>query len=135
MRKLSYVWMGLMLIFTSCLPNNSGDEIAKSFRDDKSFHLVLVKKEEKSDEREAYFYGIDLETKTNTEFYDGSGWMAENFDKFKIGDTLIKDKGKYSITIKRAGKTILIPYIFDGYSKWNDHELIHKVYYDTLSKK
>jgi hypothetical protein len=134
MRILKYTGLAFILILASCLPDYSCDEAAKSFKDDYQFHLVLKEKENHMS-NDSYFYGVDLETKENTRFYDGSGWIALNFDKFKIGDTLIKDIGKYTITIKRTGKTILIPYVCDGYSKWNDHEPIHRVYYDTVSKK
>lgn len=101
--------MGIVFSLTSCLPEFSCDEWADSFKEDKMFHLVLDKKETNTG-RDVYFYGIDLSTKNYIEFYDGSGWIAGNFDKFNIGDTLIKNKGKYTIIIKRKGKVILIPF-------------------------
>jgi hypothetical protein len=90
----------------------SCDEWANSFKDKKGFNLVLTKKKNNYS-RDAYFYGIDLSTKEPIEFYDGSGWIAQNFDKFNVGDTLIKNIGKYTITIKRKGKIIQVPFICD----------------------
>jgi hypothetical protein len=88
----------------------SCDEWANDFRDNANFHLILTKKETNNYSRGAYFYGIDLKNKQPTMYYDRSAWMAHNLDKFKIGDTLLKDVGRYGITIKRKGKIILIPF-------------------------
>lgn len=96
-------------IYYASTDNFTCDGWANDFRDSKEFHLILIKKEN-NQSRDAYFYGIDLKNKENTKFHDGGGWIARNFEKFNIGDTLLKDVGKYSIIIKREGKTILIPF-------------------------
>ena len=130
MRKnLTYGVLAGVFYLTSCLPNNTCDEIAKSFRDDEQFHLVLTEKNHKG--REAHLYGIDLKYKQETEFFDDSGWIEETFDKFQIGDTLLKDLGKYTIIIKRGHKTIKIPYECE---KFQGDSTFKKVYQDDSLK-
>lgn len=105
--------LGAVIFFSSCLPEFSCDEWANDFRDNAKFNLVLTGKENNYS-RDAYFYGVDLYNKESTKFYDGGGWIAYNFAKFKIGDTLIKNSGKYTIIIKRKGTTILVPFKCSG---------------------
>lgn len=93
--------------------NFSCDEWANSIRDEEEFNLVLTKKTN-NNSRNAYLDGVDLTNKETTEFHDGSGWIAHNFDKFKIGDTLTKKIGEYTIVIKREGKIIPIPFRCDN---------------------
>lgn len=102
----------VLLIYHSSSNTFTCDKWANDFRDDAQFNLVLTKKEN-SHSRDAYFYGIDVASKKNTEYYDGGGWIAQNFSKFEIGDTLTKERGKYTIIIKRAGKILLIPFECD----------------------
>jgi hypothetical protein len=107
----------IIIIFLYLASSNSNkfscDVWANDFRDNAKFHLVLAEKEN-HESRDAYFYGTELHTKDRVRFYDGGGWIAGNFDKFRIGDTLIKDAGKYTIIIKRKGKTVLIPFECNG---------------------
>jgi hypothetical protein len=106
-------WLAIFLFLSACKSEFTCDEWANSFRDDKKFNLVLTKKENNYS-RDSYFYGIDLNSNETTEFYDGSGWIAHSFDKFKIGDTLIKRPGRYTIIIKRKGKTVSVPFECSG---------------------
>ncbi len=132
---LKHCLFSITFFLASCEHDASCDKIAKDFKDNAQFHLVLTEKENHHS-RDAFFYGIDLKTKKeNTKFYDGSGWIAQNFDKFKVGDTLIKDAGKYTIIIKRGKKAILIPYVCQKYISDYDRREIRKVYYDTVLKK
>ena len=88
----------------------SCDKWAAEIKNSKEFALVL-KKKENHESRDVYFYGVDLNDGTPTEYVDGSGWLSENFNKFLTGDTIIKKRGKYAILIKRKGTKILIPFI------------------------
>jgi len=108
------ILFGVLLVIVFVIYDASSNKFtcdgwANDFKEHQSFNLVLSKKENNYS-RDAYLYGIDLKNKQPTEFYDGGGWIARNFDIFKIGDSLIKDKGKYTIIIKRKGKTILVPF-------------------------
>jgi hypothetical protein len=103
----------IVVVMPSCVPTFTCDNWANGFRDGDEFHLILAKKEN-GNSRDSYFYGTDLKYKGPTRYIDGGGWIERNFDKFKIGDTLIKDIGKYTIVIKRKGKTILLPFECNG---------------------
>ncbi|MGZ3872272.1 MAG: hypothetical protein ACXVJD_05110 [Mucilaginibacter sp.] len=102
----------LYIIYDATSNKFTCDKWANDFRDNNGFNLVLTKKTN-NNSRNAYLDGVDLTNKETTEFHDGSGWIAHNFDKFNIGDTLTKKIGKYTIVIKRKGKTILIPFECD----------------------
>ena len=97
-------WLCFVFFSIGCFKPFSCDEWASNFRDDETFKLVLEKKYN-SESRDVYFYGKDIESKKEIEYREGGGWLAHNFDKFQVGDTLIKDKGKYTIFIKRNGRT------------------------------
>jgi hypothetical protein len=125
--------IGVIAFLLSC-SYTSCDELAANFKNEEQFHMVLIKKEN-NNSRNTYLYGIDLNTKEKVTYLDGSGWLEDNFEKFKIGDTLIKDLGKYSIVIKRNGKTILIPCVCDRYGKFIGDTNVHRIYYDTVLKK
>jgi hypothetical protein len=86
---------------------------ANDFRNDVKVNLILKKKINNSDSRNVYLYGYNMETKHSTVFFDGGGWMSRNLDKFHIGDTIIKQKGKYTIYIKRKDQVISIPFKCD----------------------
>ncbi|MDB5122242.1 MAG: hypothetical protein JWP94_371 [Mucilaginibacter sp.] len=89
------------------------DDGANYFKDHVKFNLILTKKENPNKGREVDLYGIDLYNNEPTDFHDENGWIKENIDKFIKSDTLIKEKGKYSIIIKRTNKVITIPYECD----------------------
>jgi hypothetical protein len=91
----------------------SCDVWAENVKNNKEFHLILTGKYNHNQSRDSYLYGIDLKTNQKTEYYDGSGWITRNLEKFYIGDTLVKAKGKYSIIIKRKSKTITVPFECD----------------------
>jgi len=115
--KKYLILFGILLIIVYFIYDSSTNKFtcdgwAKDFRDNKKFNLVLTHKVNNYS-RNAYLYGKDLTNEESTEFYDGGGWIAQNFNKFKIGDTLIKKLGKYTIMIKRKGETILIPFECD----------------------
>jgi hypothetical protein len=93
--------------FISREPKFSCDDYAKGFRDDYECHLILSHKSQSSI---TYFFGTDLYTHQSTDVKDGSKWISKNFDKFHKGDTIIKNKGEYTITIKRKGAVIDIPF-------------------------
>jgi hypothetical protein len=103
----------VVAVIPGCVPAFTCDNWANGFRDTDEFHLVLTKKEI-DDGRNVYFYGIGLKYGQPIKYHDDDSWIAHNFDKFTIGDTLIKDIGKYTIIIKRKGKTILLPFECNG---------------------
>ena len=103
--------LGALALIVYCLYSGSHDKFdcddwANVYKA-KQFNMVLSKKEEHYG-REVYFYGTDLVSGKLAEFEEGGGWLSLNFDKFIIGDTLIKQKGYYTTVIKRNGKTIFI---------------------------
>ncbi|RFZ92538.1 hypothetical protein D0C36_14020 [Mucilaginibacter conchicola] len=98
----------IALYFISREPKFSCDDYAKGFRDDYECHLILSHKSD--DHIFAYFFGTDLYTHQSTDVKDGSKWISKNFDKFRKGDTIIKNKGEYTITIKRKGEVVSIPF-------------------------
>jgi len=108
----------IAMFFISKEPKFSCDNYAKDFKNTYECHIVLSHKNESNGI--SYLFGTDLSTHDETHVEDGSKWIYENFEKFHKGDTIIKNKGEYSITIKRKGKTILIPFKCD------------RVYPDTL---
>jgi hypothetical protein len=103
----------ILLFFYKVTSPYTCDDGANYFRDHVKFNLILTKKEYDGG-REVDLYGIDLYDNERTDFHDDDGWIAENIDKFIKSDTLIKEKGKYSIIIKRKNKTITIPYECNG---------------------
>jgi len=117
------LFLALIIWWESKQPKFSCDAWAKSVKDDMEFGMILTKKENSNHSRNSDFYGIDINNKLTTEFHDGGGWISRNFDKFDIGDTIIKNKGEYTITIKRKGKTIPIYFECD------------RVYRDTIHLK
>jgi hypothetical protein len=94
-------------LFLSC-KSYTCDDFANDFKNDQSFHLKLLSK--KHEGRNVFFEGTDLVSKQKIEHRDGGGFIITVYDKFNIGDTLIKQKGKYQIIIIRKGKKIIIPY-------------------------
>lgn len=45
---------------------------------------------------------------------EGTGWTSAILDTFKVGDTLIKKRGEYKITIKRKNAILSIPMVCEG---------------------
>ncbi len=92
-------------------PKFSCDSYAGNFKNNYECHLVLTKIETGSGS--ITFYGTDLKTKLPISVTDYSKHINDNIENFKIGDTVIKNKGQYTITIKRGDKKILVPFICD----------------------
>ncbi len=115
------IYLGFIFLSTACIPKFSCDKLAEDFKNNKTFNLVLHKKYNNYNSRDAYLYGSDIQTGYDTEFYDGTGYIAHNLDKFIVCDTLIKKAGQYSIIIKRGSKTILLPF-----------SCVDKVYKDSI---
>lgn len=61
-----------------------------------------------------YLYGYDLKTGEFTQQIEGSGWISEIYTNFKLGDTLIKKRGEYVTTLKRAKGTLVFPVKCEG---------------------
>jgi hypothetical protein len=100
---------GLIIYFIICLaksPNLDCDERANDFKNDFSCNIILTQKE--NDAGMATLTGIDILTKKTNDYVDGSKWLIDNFEKFKIGDTVIKPKGQFTITVKSKNKTTKI---------------------------
>jgi hypothetical protein len=99
-----------VILLTSC-PSKpfDCDKWANGFRDDSEANIVLSKIERNGPLM--YLYGKDVKTRQQTEFYEGTGWVSRIYHQFKIGDTIIKRKGKYTLVIKRRNKTIQIPMV------------------------
>ena len=107
------MFFGLLIVITiiyiaSKEPKFSCDEWAKGFRDNFHCNIILTKKDYGGGI--ATFSGIDMKSKKNVECEDGSKWLIDNFEKFNIGDTVVKNQGQYTVTIKRKGKIIIIPF-------------------------
>jgi hypothetical protein len=109
----------IAMFFISKEPKFSCDNYAKAFNKTYECHMILSHKNESNGI--SYLFGADLRTHKQTHVEDGSKWIYKNFEKFHKGDTIIKNRGEYTITIKRNGATILIPFKCD------------RVYPDTLN--
>ncbi len=105
--------VALCMLLHSCLPEFSCDEWANDFRDSKEFNMILTKKKNHMS-RDVSLYGVDPKTKKDVDFVDGSGWIQLNLDSFKIGDTITKKIGKYTIVIKRRGSIKLLRFECGG---------------------
>ncbi|MET4010603.1 hypothetical protein ABIB62_000414 [Mucilaginibacter sp. UYP25] len=97
----------LMLFFESCVDSPNCDQIAAMLKDRVEYNFVLTDLDING--HDAYMEGIDLKDNLNKSFLEGSGWIARNSSKFIIGDTIYKQKGQYSITIRRKKKTLVLP--------------------------
>lgn len=119
MKKIKLLFFPIVFLFlTSCLEPYSCDTVAASFRDNYECNLLVQKIQDGSPY--TYFYGIDLTSHKQTQVADGSKHIRDYLEMFAVGDSVIKKKGNYTITIKRKGKVILIPY------KCNDKEYLDK---------
>ena len=96
------------LIYSDSTAQFTCDKWANNFKNKEQFHLILTSKN--TNNKIGYLKGLDIVSKQYTEYEDGGGWIAQNIDTFKIGDTLIKKLGKYSVIIKRKDKTISLPF-------------------------
>ncbi len=101
----------IMAYFAVREPKFSCDNFADDFKENFSGNLILMSK--KFGGGIATLSGIDLSTKNKVNNEDYTKWLIDNFDKFKIGDTIIKKKGKYTIIIKRKGQMVEIPFECD----------------------
>jgi hypothetical protein len=106
------VFLGIFMLYYDSKHQFTCDKWANNFKDKEEFHLVLTGKNNTG--RDAYLDGKDLRNKKQIEYHEDSGWIEDCIDTFRVGDTLIKDIGKYCIIIKRKGKTISIPFSCDG---------------------
>ena len=104
---LSFLLVGILIFYIASKQKKfSCDDWANDFKNNFQCRLVLTKKEYGGGI--ATLTGVDLKSNKVIAVEDGSKWIIDNFEKFNIGDTVIKDKGKYTILIKRNRQKIII---------------------------
>jgi len=113
-KKVGWVVVGFCLLgimfYTGPGPF-SCDRIAKQFKT--TFECNLVLDHIESNTGTAELYGTDMLTKKDTMIEEHTKWIITNMSEFARGDTIRKERGKYTIYIKRKGKSITIPYHCD----------------------
>jgi ribosomal protein L36 len=103
---LAVLW-GVLGLYVMVKNQFTCDGWANNFRDSFNCNIVLTQKSFGSGI--ATLKGIDLVTKKEVTTEEGTKWLIDNFDTLKIGDTIIKKRGKYTILIKRKGRVFVIP--------------------------
>jgi len=82
---------------------------ANYFRDHFQCNMII----EEVNANSATLTGIDVLSKKEVTVLDRTKWTMTKYDesKFQIGDTLIKEKGKYDIIIKSKKGTKILPMV------------------------
>ncbi len=114
------------LIINSCFLLGCGpskfdcEQWTNDFKNEYAFDIAVNKIEKHG--VAIYFYGKDRNNQ-DTYIQESTGWTSAILDTFKVGDTIRKNYGEYSITIKRKSGTIIIPMKCEGH-----------IYRDSVSK-
>lgn len=106
------VMIVILIYLASTEKKFSCDDWANGFKQNFQCNIVLTDKDNGT--AITTLTGIDLETKRIINCDDESKWLRDNFDSFKVGDTIIKNKGQYTILVKRKNLKIVIPFTCDN---------------------
>lgn len=87
----------------SCVAPASRDVEIAYWKNTQEMNLILTSKSN-DNSHEIDLTGIDITTGKEVTFHDGSGWILSNYNRFLIGYTIIKEKGKYKVFVKRKRK-------------------------------
>ena len=99
--------IGFFLLLTGCF--TSDNEICRgsiTFYKEIDFNLVLEEKEESG--RDVTLKGYDPNTKKPTSHHEISAFFYDNYHLFKKGDTVLKEKEKPYILIKKKDKCLIL---------------------------
>ncbi|WP_462266938.1 hypothetical protein [Mucilaginibacter sp.] len=111
---LAYGAFALAAYFVcGCARIPSCNDIKAAYANDYTYNMVL---REKTQELSlTHFYGTDLTSEKDTVVNDGSKQTIIFGESFRVGDTLIKNKGDATIHVKRKGKKFDIDFDCTGY--------------------
>lgn len=110
--KTYWLVLGVFIIVVSVVvyiaktPKFSCDNWAKGFEKNFSCNIILTKKS--NNHGIGVLTGINIRTRATDNCIDASTWIIDNLDKFKIGDTIIKNRGDYTIAIRRKNASLKI---------------------------
>lgn len=100
------------LSLVSCTPRATKEDIFSYWKDKVNLQIVITDKSDK--QRDVTLYGRRINNNHDTTFMNESGYLLKIYDKIHVGDTIIKNKGKYTLHIKNKFGNKDFPFEYSG---------------------
>jgi hypothetical protein len=95
-----------------CFQTATKEDAFSYWKNEVNLQMVITDKSDK--QRDVTLYGRRIDNNHDTTYMNDTGYLLKIYDQIQVGDTIIKDKGKYTLHIKNKYGTKEIPFEYSG---------------------
>jgi hypothetical protein len=95
-----------------CFQDATKEDVFSYWKNHVNLQMVVTDKSDK--QRDVTLYGRRIDNNHDTTYMNDTGYLLKIYDQIQVGDTIIKDKGKYTLHIKNKNGTKEIPFEYAG---------------------